>query len=211
METNRELNKEVECLKVEHSKIEGLKIERLTAAAVEAIKFLETAQATTFLLQTAQLLATTFASGGKLLLAGNGGSLCDAMHAAEEFTGIFKKVRRALPAIALADPGHLTCIGNDLGYDQVFSRGVEAFGHSGDILIVLTTSGNSPNVVRALESAKAQGLKTIAFLGKGGGRVKGMCDLELIVPATDATARIQEVHMAALHIIIEAVEQLMFD
>lgn len=186
------------------------KIRGLTKSVVEASTFLESQAACDFLHQTANLLARAFTGGKKVLLAGNGGSLCDAMHAAEEFTGIFKKVRPALPAIALTDPGHLSCIGNDLGYEEVFARGVEAYGVIGDILIVLTTSGNSPNILRAVETAKKRGVKTIAFLGKGGGKLRGVCDLELIVPSSYATARVQEVHMAALHIVIEAVEEILF-
>jgi len=118
----------------------------------------------------------------------------------------FRKPRKALPAIALSEPGHITCIGNDLGYEWVFARGVEAFGRPGDIFIGLTTSGNSPNIVKAIETAERLGLTTIAFLGKGGGKLKGQADLELLIEGFSTSDRIQEAHMAAMHIIIEMVE-----
>ncbi|MBS0623070.1 MAG: SIS domain-containing protein [Verrucomicrobia bacterium] len=158
----------------------------------------------------AQDITDCFLAGGKLLIAGNGGSLCDAMHFAEELTGFFRQKRPALPALALADPGHLSCVGNDVGFEHVFSRGVEAFGKKGDIFIALTTSGRSENLVRALKTAKKMGLKTLTFLGKGGGTLKGQADLELLIEADVHSDRIQEAHMTAIHILIEMVEHLMF-
>ncbi len=122
------------------------------------------------------MIADCFRQGNKLLIAGNGGSLCDASHFAEELTGFFRKPRPALPAIALADPGHLTCVGNDVGYDKVFGRAIEALGKPGDVFVGLTTSGNSPNMVHAFKTAQSLGLKTIALLGKGGGKLKGFSD-----------------------------------
>ena len=145
-----------------------------------------------------------------MLIAGNGGSLCDAMHFAEELTGQFRTKRAALPAIALADPGHLSCVANDMGFDSVFARSVEAFGKSGDILITLTTSGNSSNLIAAVEMAKQKDVQTVAFLGKTGGQMKGLCDLEWIVSGFTYSDRVQEAHMAAIHIIIEMVEQHLF-
>ena len=132
------------------------------------------------------------------------------MHFAEELTGQFRKHRPALPAIALADPGHITCVGNDMGYESVFSRGVEALGKPGDLFIALTTSGNSQNLINAAETAREKGLFTVAFLGKTGGRMKGLSDLEWIVPEFPYSDRIQEAHMAAIHIIIESVETRLF-
>lgn len=125
-------------------------------------------------------------------------------------TGIFRKKRRALPAIALNDPGHLTCIGNDLGFDVVFSRHIEALGVEGDCFVGLTTSGKSENIIQAFSTAKKKKLKTIAFLGKGGGQLKGVADLEWIVEGFSTSDRIQEAHMAAIHIIIEIVEEHLF-
>lgn len=177
---------------------------------IRAIALLKTPQSLAFIQNAARLMADCFRSGGKVLIAGNGGSLCDAMHFAEELTGIFRHQRKALPAIALSDPGHLTCVANDVGYNAVFSRAVEAFGKEGDIFIALTTSGNSPNLVQAISTAKALGLKTVAFLGKTGGKLKGVADLEWIVEGFSYADRIQEAHMAALHIIIEMIEHELF-
>lgn len=177
--------------------------------ALAAIQQLQQPQAQNFIYSAAEMIAAAFSSGQKLIIAGNGGSLCDAAHFAEELTGQFRKKRAALPAIVLNDPGHLTCVANDFGYEAVFSRGVEAFGKAGDIFIGLTTSGNSPNIIAAFKQAKAMGLQTIAFLGKHGGALKGQADLELIISGFDYSDRIQEAHMAAIHIIIEAVEEIL--
>ena len=167
----------------------------------EGLKFIESA---------ALAIVDCFRNGGKLLIAGNGGSLCDAMHFAEELTGYFRKERPALPAIALADPGHLTCVGNDTSFNEIFARGIEAHGNHGDLFILLTTSGNSANLIRAAQIAKEKNLQVISFLGKTGGALKGMGDLEWIVSGFEYSDRIQEAHMAAIHIIIEMVEQELF-
>jgi D-sedoheptulose 7-phosphate isomerase len=167
--------------------------------------------AQTFLEKGALALAACFQAGGKVLIAGNGGSLCDAAHFAEELTGFFRKKRKALPAIALSEPGHLTCVGNDMGFEYVFARAIEAYGKPGDLFIGLSTSGNSPNIIRAFEKAKELGLMTMAFLGKnGGGKLKGCADLELVIDGFSTSDRIQEAHMAAIHILIELVEDLLF-
>ena len=154
-------------------------------------------------------LAAAFNAGNKVLIAGNGGSNCDALHFAEEFTGRFRGNRRALPAISLSDSSHITCVGNDFGFDYIFSRGVEAYGKEGDFFIGLSTSGNSANVIKAVEAAKELGMKTVVLLGKDGGKLKGMCDYEFIIPGATSD-RIQEIHMMILHIIIEGVEKIMF-
>ncbi len=154
------------------------------------------------------LLASCFKAGGKVLICGNGGSMCDAMHFAEELTGRFRNDRPALPAISLADPAHLTCVGNDYGFDQVFSRGVEAYGKKGDVLVVLSTSGNSPNIVRALEAGKSRGMVTVALLGRDGGRCRGKADHEIVAPG-DSSERIQELHMVVLHTIVAEVERIL--
>ncbi len=145
------------------------------------------------------LIRDALKAGGKLLTAGNGGSAADALHLSEELVGRFDKERPSLPAICLsADPTLLTCIGNDYGYDHLFSRQVQGLGREGDVLVVFTTSGNSQNLVLALESAKQKKVRTIAVLGKSGGRAKGLADLEIIVPS-NVTARIQELHTFVLH------------
>lgn len=178
--------------------------------SIRALEKLKSESALQFIENAARLLADTFTKGGKVLLAGNGGSLCDAIHFAEELTGIFRNYRCALPAIALSDPGHITCVGNDLGYEWIFSRGIEAHGKPGDIFIGLTTSGKSLNIIRAFETAKKMNLKTIAFLGKSGGKLKGFADLELHIEGFTTSDRIQEAHMSAMHIMIEAMEALLF-
>jgi len=135
---------------------------------------------------------------GKLLVAGNGGSAADAMHFAEELTVRFHRDRRPFAALALLDPTVLTCAANDLGYDRVFERQIEALGNPGDVFVAMTTSGNSENLVRAVAAAKRQGMVTAAFLGKDGGRLRGRCDVELLVPSP-VTARVQEAHKLLFH------------
>jgi len=178
---------------------------------IEVLRQLKEPQGLSFIEKGAALIADCFLKGNKILTAGNGGSLCDAAHFAEELTGFFRQKRKALPAIALSEPGHLTCVGNDVGFEYVFSRAIEAFGKEGDVFIGLTTSGNSPNMVRGFECAKERGLKTIAFLGKGGGKLKGVADLELIITGYPTSDRIQEAHMHAIHVMIEMVEHILFD
>jgi D-sedoheptulose 7-phosphate isomerase len=185
-------------------------ISRSVEECVLAAQKLREPQALLFIERTAELLSQVFQNGCKVLIAGNGGSLCDASHFAEELTGFFRGPRRALPAIALSDPGHITCTANDLGFDWIFSRSVEALGQPGDLFVGLTTSGNSPNIVNAVEAAQKQGLHTVLFLGKGGGKLKGVADLEWIVEGFPTSDRIQEAHMAAIHVIIEALEQHLF-
>jgi D-sedoheptulose 7-phosphate isomerase len=177
---------------------------------VRAIEFLKKPESIEFIRNSARMIADCFRNGNKLLIAGNGGSLCDAMHFAEELTGIFRHKRKALPAIALSDPGHLTCTANDIGYEGVFSRAVEALGREGDVFVALTTSGNSSNLIHAVPVAKEMGLKTIAFLGKSGGQLKGTADLEWIIDGFTYSDRIQEAHMTAIHIIIEMIEHELF-
>ena len=157
----------------------------------------------------AQELALAYKNGKKSLIAGNGGSNCDAMHFAEEFTGRFRKDRIALPSISISDSSHITCVGNDYGFDFVFAKGVEAFGKEGDFFFGISTSGNSKNIIEAVKSAKERNLKTVALLGKDGGKLKGICDYEFIIPG-ETSDRIQEVHMMILHIIIEGVERILF-
>ncbi len=178
---------------------------------VRAIEFLRQPHSMEFMEKAARLAAQSIRNGGKLIIAGNGGSLCDAMHFAEELTGQFRGKRRALPAIALSDPGHMSCTANDMGYSDVFSRAVEALGKPEDLFIALTTSGNSPNILQAVAAAKAIGMKTVSFLGKGGGKLKGNSDLEWLVDGFRYSDRIQEAHMAAIHIIVELIEKELFD
>lgn len=159
--------------------------------------------------EIAHLMSKSFRDGNKILICGNGGSACDAMHFAEEFTGKFRKERKPLPVMHLMDPSHITCVGNDYGFDEIFSRGVLAYGKPGDWLVSLSTSGNSENVYRAIKAAKKNGLKTLALLGKTGGRIAGMCDKEFVTPGVTSD-RIQEIHMLILHVLIEGIERELF-
>lgn len=158
------------------------------------------------LVQAAQRLTESLRTGGKALVCGNGGSMADAMHFAEEWTGRFMADRRPYPVMALSDPTHLTCVGNDYGFEQVFARMVTAFGKPGDLLFVLSTTGRSRNLVLAAEAAKEAGLGVIGFLGRGGGAVAALCDVVVMAPG-DRSDRIQEIHMCALHALIEVVER----
>ena len=155
------------------------------------------------------LLAERFRAGNKVLICGNGGSSADAMHFAEELTGRFRKDRRALPAISCSDVGHITCAANDFGFERVFLRWVEALGREGDVLIVLSTSGNSRNIVEAIKAGHHAKMHTVALLGKGGGALKGACGQEWII-AGEVADRIQEVHMIILHALVEGVERILF-
>lgn len=177
---------------------------------IKGAHLLKTKEALSFIEKAAQMIAEAFQQGSKIIIAGNGGSLCDAQHFAEEFTAFFRKKRKALPAIVLSEIGHLTSVSNDEGFEEVFRRGVEAFGKEGDIFIALTTSGNSDNLINAVSAAKNLQMGTIAFLGKTGGKMKGLSDLEWIVQGFSTSDRIQEVQMAAVHILIEMVEKIMF-
>ena len=156
--------------------------------------------------QIGQKILTCLVAGGKLLAAGNGGSAAEAMHLCEELTGKYRDVRRALPAICLnADPTALTCIANDWDYASVFSRQAEAFTRPGDVLVIFSTSGNSENLTRVLQTVKARGGITIGLLGRSGGKAKALCDLALVV-ASEKGNHVQEAHQAILHLILEHVD-----
>lgn len=148
-------------------------------------------------------------AGGRILACGNGGSMCDAMHFAEELSGRNRADRPALSAQAMSDPGHLTCVANDYGFEQVFARGVEAWARPGDVLLVLSTSGKSPNLIRAAHAARAKDVRVIGLLGRDGGELKSLCDLSLVVPGVTSD-RIQEVHIKAAHLLIEGIERELF-
>jgi D-sedoheptulose 7-phosphate isomerase len=169
-------------------------------------KFMADEQAQAAVAELVDKLADCFKGGGKVLLAGNGGSLADAMHFAEEWTGRFRSDRRPYPAMALADPTHLTCVANDYGFEHVFSRSIEAFAKPGDLVILLTTSGQSKNLILAADAAKAAGAFTVGFLGRGGGSLVQKCDLALHFPGSGSD-RIQELHMLTMHAVIDAVER----
>ncbi|MEY4595566.1 MAG: D-sedoheptulose 7-phosphate isomerase [Bacteroidota bacterium] len=157
--------------------------------------------------EAAAIIAQAIKSGGKVIACGNGGSMCDAMHFAEELSGRFRDNRRALPAIAVSDPSHITCVGNDYGFDHIFSRYVDGLGKPGDVLLAISTSGNSSNVVNAIASARAADMKVIGLTGKDGGKMAGICDVEIRAPHTPYADRAQEIHIKVIHSLIQLVER----
>lgn len=160
----------------------------------------------TLIQQAAFIIAESFKNGGKVLSCGNGGSHCDAMHFAEELTGRYRENRPGFPAIAISDPSHLSCVSNDFGYEYVFSRYVQAVGQTGDVLFGLSTSGNSQNILNAMQAAKEKGMKVIAMTGKDGGKMAGIADVEIRVPHFGYADRIQEIHIKVIHILMMLVE-----
>ncbi len=159
--------------------------------------------------QAAVLIADSFKQGGKVLSCGNGGSHCDAMHFAEELTGRFRDNRPSYPAIAISDVSHISCVGNDYGFDYIFSRYVEGVGQKGDVLLGISTSGNSANVLKAIEVAKQKGMKIITLTGKDGGKMNGLADVDIRVPHFGYADRVQEIHIKVIHILILLIEKEM--
>ena len=180
----------------------------LTAARTVLDQFLADSANLAHIASAAELMATSLRGGGKILTCGNGGSLCDAQHFAEELSGRYRQNRRALAAIALTEASHMSCVANDFGFDFVFSRFVEALGRPGDVLLAISTSGNSPNVLRAAEAAKAAGMRVVSLTGKDGGALAGLSDVEIRVPHAGYADRIQEVHIKVIHILILLIEKL---
>ncbi|WP_436323143.1 D-sedoheptulose 7-phosphate isomerase [Vibrio cidicii] len=181
----------------------------LTEAAEVLNKFLSDEHNLAQIEAAAKMIADSFKQDGKVLSCGNGGSHCDAMHFAEELTGRYRENRPGYAGIAISDPSHLSCVSNDFGYEYVFSRYVEAVGRQGDVLFGLSTSGNSGNILKAIEAAKEKGMKTIALTGKDGGKMAGLADVEIRVPHFGYADRIQEVHIKIIHIIIQLIEKEM--
>jgi D-sedoheptulose 7-phosphate isomerase len=151
-------------------------------------------------------LVEVFKSGNKVLSCGNGGSMCDAMHFAEELSGRFRENRKALPAISISDPSHISCIANDYGYEHVFSRYIEAIGNKGDILLAISTSGNSINIINAIKAASKKGMTIIGLTGKDGGKMASLCDIEIRAPHSQYADRAQEIHIKIIHSLIHFVE-----
>jgi len=156
--------------------------------------------------KAANIMAQALQSGNKIISCGNGGSLCDAMHFAEELTGRFQKDRMPLPAIAICDPSQITCIANDFGFDYIFSRPVEAWGKPGDVLLGISTSGNSSNVINAIVAAKEKGMMVVGLTGKSGGKIAEMCDVEIRAPFSEYSDRVQEIHIKVIHCLVNAIE-----
>jgi len=179
------------------------------AEAAKLIEWLRSPACEASIARVAESLLRALEAGGHILSCGNGGSMCDAMHFAEELSARYRKDRPALAAMAISDPSHLTCVANDYGFDQVFARGVDAWGRAGDVLLALSTSGNSPNVIAAAHAARARQMQIIGLLGRDGGALLPLCDLAIVVPA-ETSDRIQEVHIKVIHIVIELIERAMF-
>ncbi|MCC7532480.1 MAG: D-sedoheptulose 7-phosphate isomerase [Bacteroidia bacterium] len=171
------------------------------------VKFLSDEQNFIALNNAGKLMVEAIQSGKKIISCGNGGSLCDAMHFAEELTGRYRENRKALPAIAISDASHMACVGNDYGYDYVFSRFIEGVGNEGDVLLAISTSGNSKNVINAIEAAKHKQIKTIALTGKDGGKIASLCDVEIRAPYSKYADRAQEIHIKCIHALIDFIER----
>jgi D-sedoheptulose 7-phosphate isomerase len=153
-----------------------------------------------------ELMSAALKNGNKIISCGNGGSMCDAMHFAEELSGRFRNNRRGLAAVSISDPSHISCVANDFGYDFVFSRYIEALGQSGDVLVGISTSGSSKNVILAVEEAKKKGMKTLVLTGKDGGKLAGLADLEIRAPYSEFADRAQEIHIKIIHNFILGIE-----
>lgn len=181
----------------------------LTEAAATLDNFLKDEKNIEVIQQAAVMLADSFKAGGKVMSCGNGGSHCDAMHFAEELTGRYRENRPGYPAIAISDVSHLSCVSNDFGYEYVFSWFVESVGREGDVLLGISTSGNSGNIIRAIDAARAKGMKVITLTGKDGGKMAGSADIEIRVPHFGYADRIQEIHIKVIHILIMLIEKEM--
>lgn len=157
--------------------------------------------------KVADLMANAIKNGKKIISCGNGGSHCDAMHFAEELSGRYRNDRKSLAAIAISDPSHISCVGNDYGFDYIFSRFIEGLGNTGDILLGISTSGNSKNIINATQAAREKGMKVVVFSGKDGGKLAGLADIEIRVPHFGYADRIQEIHIKVIHILIMLIEK----
>lgn len=174
--------------------------------ALEILQKFNTAENFEKIEKAGDILVNSIRNNGKVISCGNGGSMCDAMHFAEELTGRYRDDRQAIPAISISDPSHISCVANDYGYDHVFSRYVDAVGNNGDVLLAISTSGNSANVINAIEIARSKGMKVIGLTGKDGGKMASLCDVELRAPKSDFADRAQEIHIKIIHSLIDHVE-----
>ena len=180
----------------------------LTEAQFVLDTFISHPEHLTAIEQAARLMADALQNGRKVISCGNGGSHCDAMHFAEELSGRYRNDRRSLAAIAISDSSHITCVGNDYGYDAIFSRFIEGLGNEGDVLMGISTSGNSANIIRAVDAARQRGMKVVLLTGKDGGKLAGQADVEVRVPHFGYADRIQEIHIKVIHLFILLIEKL---
>jgi D-sedoheptulose 7-phosphate isomerase len=181
--------------------------QELQEAAKVLENFLDNEQNIEAIEKAAQAFVDTINNDGKIFSCGNGGSHCDAMHFAEELTGRYRENRRALPAIAISDPSHMSCVSNDFGYESIFSRYIEGLGREGDAVLAISTSGNSKNILRAATVAKQRKMKVIALTGKNGGELAELADVEIRVPHMGYADRVQEIHIKVIHILIQLIEK----
>ncbi|MFH0756601.1 MAG: D-sedoheptulose 7-phosphate isomerase [Bacteroidota bacterium] len=179
----------------------------LTEAREVLYEFISTPASIEAVISGAQILIDTINRGRKIISCGNGGSLTDAMHFAEELSGRFREKRKALPAICISDPSHITCVANDFGFDEVFSRYIEGVGQEGDALLVISTTGNSINLIKAVEAAREKKIKVVGLTGKTGGLLAGMVDTEIRVKGRKYSDRIQEMHVKIIHILVQLLEE----
>jgi D-sedoheptulose 7-phosphate isomerase len=189
--------------------MQSLISQELGQAADVLAAFIRDPKATLNIERAAALLTASIQSGGKIISCGNGGSHCDAMHFAEELTGKYREARKAIPAICISDPSHISCVGNDYGYEFIFSRYLEALGNKGDVMLGISTSGNSKNILQAANTARDKGMKIVALTGNNGGQLGPMVDVEIRVPHTGYADRIQEIHIKIIHILILLIEKQM--
>jgi D-sedoheptulose 7-phosphate isomerase len=187
--------------------LQAIVAKELEEAQSVLTRFISDANSIKSIEAAASVISDSFKRGGKVISCGNGGSHCDAMHFAEELSGRYRDDRKALPAICISDVSHITCVGNDYGFEYIFSRYIEGLGKAGDVLFALSTSGNSANVIRAAQAAKAQGMKVIALTGKDGGKLAPFADVEIRVAHQGYADRIQEVHIKVIHILILLIEK----
>lgn len=182
--------------------------EQLKEASDVLTEFLSSRENLALIEAAAKTMSSTIHAGGKIISCGNGGSMCDAMHFAEELTGRFRDDRAPIAAISISDPSHLSCVSNDYGYAYVFSRYVEALGRPGDVLFAISTSGNSENVINAIHAAKNKGMLVIGLTGKDGGKMAELCDVEIRSPKSRFADRAQEIHIKVIHCLIGLIEQM---
>lgn len=174
--------------------------------AAEILQLFNTSENIQKIVKAGELMVDAIKNGGKIISCGNGGSMCDAMHFAEELTGRFRDDRPSIAALSISDPSHITCVGNDYGFDYIFSRYVEGVGTENDVLLGISTSGNSKNVVNAIEAAKKKGMKVVGLTGKSGGEMASLCDVEIRAPRSEFADRAQEIHIKVIHSLIHYIE-----
>jgi len=177
--------------------------------ALEILQKFNTSKSHQLIAEAGEIMVQAVQGGGKIISCGNGGSLCDAMHFAEELTGRYRDDRPGIPALSISDPSHMSCVGNDYGYEYVFSRFVEAVGQKGDVLLAISTSGNSKNVLNAISAAQAKGMKVIGLTGKDGGEMAALCSIEIRAPYSKYADRAQEIHIKVIHSLIDYIEKKM--